>query len=655
MAARIRFVLLAAPAFVLQSAAATAEPPPVAAFARLPDVAGVSISPDGRYIAFLTVLEGRQLVVTLDRRDGKPVPVLTNDERDRFRLSWCNWANDTRLMCGLHAARMDAGSGYQVSRLVAVDADGGKSRILVQNSRAAVAQFQDRVLDWTPDEPRSVLLQVDADGNGYPSVFELDVYTGALKAHTREHSPILDFVSDGRGAVRLGSGYKKADISYFARLEGDDEWRQLAKFKAFSEHDALKPLAVVPGSNKAYATGNYEGRQALWEIDLTDIVEPQVIARHPRVDIEKPMFSGDGQLLGIAYETEKPAVYYLDGRAESVIFNMDKLLPESFNRIVDMSRDEKVYVVHSGSDIDSTYYVVDTTVTPRSVTRVGRAYPELDPAQLGRMQPIEYPATDGTRIPGYLTLPPGAEPKNLPTIVLPHGGPVERDTWGFDFLVQFLVSRGYAVLQMNFRGSDGYGDDWFYAAHQDWGGLTYSDIRDGARWAVAQGIADPERMCIVGWSFGGYAALLGAVRDSGLYRCAASIAGLSDLVQFRRDQRYFLNSRIAELQIGGDVDKLKNDSPRRHAVDVHIPILMVHGTHDVSAEVEQSRLMASALKRAGDKDYELLELEGGDHQLWRPEERTQLLQALETFLVRNLKAHAAPAPVVEALEIEIED
>lgn len=635
--------------------------PAIAAFARIPAVTSVSLSPDGRYLAYISGVEGRQVVVTVDRQQAqpKPVPVLANHDSERYTVRWCSWANDTRLLCGIRAQTLlltgggqrapgrSTGGGYEISRLVALNADGSDMKVLMQQSRVADAQFLDRVLDWTPDEPKSVLMQADDNGDGYPSVFELDVYTGKLAPREPSRMPILSFVSDGRGAVRLGYGLQGTTLSYFARLQGDTEWRQLARFEATSSSAAFRPIAVVPGSNRAYATGDFEGRSALWEIDLADREPPKVVARHPRVDVEDPMFTADGQLRGVRYEAEKPKAAYLDPTLENLVKQLARLRPDvfagSFTDVADVSRDDKVFVVRVGSDVDTAYYVVDTRKPEWSLVMIGRQYPELPVAQLARMQPIDYPAADGTRIPGYLTLPPGSDGKNLPLVLMPHGGPIARDSWGFDFLAQFLASRGYAVLQMNFRGSSGYGEAWLGAAHQDWGGLTYSDIRDGARWAIAQGIADPARVGIVGWSFGGYAALLGATRDSDLFRCAASIAGVSDLNELSQENQRFLNGRIARLQIGTDRAKLRDDSPRRHAEQVRIPLLIVHGSDDVTVEVEQSRLMAAALGRAGGKDYQLLEIRGGGHQLWRQDERMQLLGALETFLASHLlRAQALP-------------
>jgi dipeptidyl aminopeptidase/acylaminoacyl peptidase len=302
--------------------------------------------------------------------------------------------------------------------------------------------------------------------------------------------------------------------------------------------------------------------------------------------------------------------------------------------LIDRTQDQSLYVLRTTSDIDGgTYYLYD--VRAAKLQLIGTSYRELAKAPLGRLQTISYPARDGVSIPGYLMTPPGARAAHVLLIVMPHGEPIARDSWRFDFLQQFLVSRGYAVLQMNFAGSSGYGDQWYFAAHQDRGGLTYSDIEDGAKWAIAQGIADPAHVCILGWSFGGYAALLGAVRGSGLYRCAVSIAGVSDLSLLLNERQAIMAYGVVREQIGSNAQQLAADSPRRHAADVGIPVLMIHGDRDAQVPIEQSKAMASALSAAR-KPFEFQLIPGADHQMSRHSDRTAMLEAIEKFLSANL-------------------
>lgn len=635
-----------------------AVPPSIEDFASRPKVEDVSISPDGRYLALIQTRDGKAIAVVSDRQAGKDQvmrPVLS--EPEHFQMTWCHWATNTRLMCGFLGMVRET-FVYGVTRLVAVDADGKNMRVLIQNSREAQGQFQDRIVNWNPGPPDTVLIEADEGldarqvatgvqvyGNvgthAAPAIFELNVVTGRLAIRQHARDPIRHWITDKRGQARIGWGFVGTTISYYARLDGESNWRRLAKFEIFSRENHFEPVAISEEDpNLAYAFGPSEGRDAIWLIDLKDKDEPRLVFSHPVVDVSGPVFGWDGRFIGARYDNGYPLMYYADSRVHDLIGAVQKLEPGQFTTLYGLSRDEKICVLHSVSDVDAPKFMVLDTDT-HQMSNVGAPYPDRNPATLAPMRAISYPARDGTRIPAYLSTPRGATPTHLPLIVMPHGGPIARDTWDYFFLREFLVSRGYAVLQMNFRGSSGYGSDWFYAAHQDWGGLTYDDVVDGARWAIQQGITDPERVCIVGWSFGGYLALVGAQRNPDLFRCAVDIAGLSDLGLLIDEGYHWLGGESMKKQIGTDPEKLKRDSPRLHAADFQVPLLMVHGKMDAQAPFEQSETMDAALKRAG-KRHRFVVVPDADHQFSAVKDRVILLQETETFLREHLPV-AAPA------------
>jgi dipeptidyl aminopeptidase/acylaminoacyl peptidase len=642
-------------AIVWMSVAASqvqAAPPPIAAFAKLSELTDVSISPDGQRLAMIGAIEGRSSARVIELVGDKPARVVLTSELDRPELTWCHWANDTRLLCGYRGMVSAGAFIYIATRLVAVNADGSGMKVLVQSSRAAGSQFQDNVIDWTPDDPDTVLVlghentlgiaaHIDpsasyagASNEEDPGVYRLNVYTGGMQKVVNSHSSVYWYGTDQHGNVRLSVGLKDATYSYYALLDGESSWRRLARMEAFGT-DVLKPVGMAAEPNTAYAVGPSGDRQALWKMDLADNRPPELIFEHPLADVE-PLLREDGSLIGVYYETDRPFIYYTDPYAEAIVRAAKNVLPHTFNTVIASSRDSSRHVVVARSDVEpGRFFLYDAKAG--QLRPLGSSYTALDRKQLAEMRSVTYQAKDGTAIPGYLSVPVDSRAEHLPLIVMPHGGPIARDSWEFDFLRQFLVSRGYAVLQMNFRGSSGYGDKWFHDAHQDWGGLTYSDITDGAKWAVDKGIADPNRLCIVGWSFGGYAALLGAVRNSDIYKCAASIAGVSDLQQLLAQRSHFDNYKVSRLQIGTDSEKIANDSPARHAADVRIPVLMIHGDMDAQANIKQSEVMASALKRAG-KPYQFIKLKGATHQLGRESDRTTLLTELENFLQKNIGA-----------------
>ena len=627
--------------------------PPIGAFARLPYIDRVSISPNGQKLAWRMGLKDKHVLVVLDLASGNPPKGVLSGEGSDFDIWNCRWANDARLLCSLRTVVSEGEFTWPEHRLIGINPDGSQITVLMTSRKIQGSNMQDQIVDVTPDDPQSVLIsayehQSDAGDfnvvlgvnvNSYPSLFELNVDTGALHRREQTHPPIYQFITDRHGVVRIGIGFADPVLSYYARLEGDREWRRLDRFEVFERnHRALSPVAIGEDPNTFYAIGPYQDRQALWLVDLTDKEPPRVLFSHPQVDVGDALFASNGRLIGVYYETDRQYIYYTDPQARTVMEAVNAALPGKFNTIADASRDEQTYVIASQSDVDEgTYYIYE--VARKKLRRIAVAYPDLDPAALGTMRSISYPARDGTTIPGYLTVPPGVRAENLPLIVMPHGGPISRDSWEFFFLQQFLASRGYAVLQMNFRGSSGYGEDWYYGAHQDWGGLTYDDVTDGARWAVKQGIADPKRVCIVGWSFGGYVALLAAERNADVYRCSVSIAGISDLMVLER-----YASKAVEKQIGTNWAKLKQDSARRHADQVKIPVLMIHGDLDYQVEVEQSQLMARALKHE-DKPFQFIQLQGATHQLDRESDRVRMLTEVEKVLQTNLGPGAqAPSP-----------
>jgi dipeptidyl aminopeptidase/acylaminoacyl peptidase len=639
-----------------------ASPPSVEEFASRSLVENVAISPDGRYLALIQTRDGKGFVVIDDRQGGKNRamhPLF--GEPDQFLLTWCHWATKTRLLCGLRAITSERGYLFPVTRLVAVDADGKNMKVLMQNSREVQGQFEDEIINWNPGPADTVLIEADEGlsaselaanvqvyGNvgthGLPAVFELNVVTGRLSMRQRAREPIRHWITDKRGQVRLGWGSSGTSISYWALLDGESNWRPLIKFEMFSREKHFTPLAIsAEDPNQAYAIGPSEGRDALWLIDLKDKDEPRLLFSHPLVDVVHPLLSRDSRFIGARYDNGYPLMYYADEQIDAVMRAFQKLNPGQFSTLVESTLGDKIFLIRSVSDIDaSNFWVLDTDT--HQVSKVGAAYPERDTAALAAMRPISYAARDGTVIPAYLSTPHGRPATQLPLIVMPHGGPIARDTWGYFFLRQFLVSRGYAVLQMNFRGSSGYGNDWFFAAHQDWGGLTYDDVVDGAQWAIQQGITERGRVCIVGWSFGGYLALVGAQRDPGLFHCAVDIAGVSDLrMLIDEGHQWMAGAEIRKKQLGTDSEKLKRDSPRLHAADFTVPLLMLHGKRDYQVPFEQSDTLDAALTRAG-KPHRFVVVANADHPFSDVKDRAMLLREIETFLGEHLPVTLQSAP-----------
>jgi dipeptidyl aminopeptidase/acylaminoacyl peptidase len=372
-------------------------------------------------------------------------------------------------------------------------------------------------------------------------------------------------------------------------------------------------------------------------MDLDQNSDFQLVFSRPDVDVDAIVsWPSDEHVVGFRYNTDQPHTEFIDPMAAAINQMMDKNVPGTFHDVTSASRDGHLLVIRSYSDVEpGVYHLFD--LNTHVLTVIGRVNSALSQATLAHTKPVVVPGPGGISIPGYLTLPVNATPgKAIAAVIFPHGGPYYRDYWGYDDLVQIMANRGYAVLQLNFRGSTGYGHAWLQAGRQAWGTVMHDDITAGARWLASQGIADPARLCIVGWSYGGYAALTGVVKEPQLYRCAVSIAGVSDLSQLANDDEHFYGGREEVREATGtDKAQLAAQSPVLHADQIKVPVLLVHGDDDSTVRLSQSEAMLRALKQHG-VPSELVVIKGGEHSLLRPQMRLTLYTKLEAFLAANL-------------------
>jgi dipeptidyl aminopeptidase/acylaminoacyl peptidase len=347
-----------------------------------------------------------------------------------------------------------------------------------------------------------------------------------------------------------------------------------------------------------------------------------------------------GRVIGAAYVADKREYVYFDPARAALQRGIEAVFPGKDAHAVSVTRDgSKAIVAVEAPDLPRTYYFLDRD--SHVATKVASQYPGLSAADLGTMRADPYKARDGLDIPAYLTLPPGKAPKNLPVVVLPHGGPDARDAIGFDWWAQFLANRGYAVFQPNYRGSKGYGRAFTDAGLHQWGLKMQDDVTDGVKKLIADGIADPKRICIVGASYGGYVALAGATFTPDLYACAVSISGVSDLGRMVTHQAVLYGRRSGPVsfwqsRIGMRGDpQLDATSPALHADQVRIPVLLMHGRHDTTVAFAQSEEERDALARAG-RTAELVTFEGDDHYMTLANTRITMLKTLEEFLKKNI-------------------
>jgi dipeptidyl aminopeptidase/acylaminoacyl peptidase len=349
-------------------------------------------------------------------------------------------------------------------------------------------------------------------------------------------------------------------------------------------------------------------------------------------------------VLGVTYIDDRVQHVYFDAERQRMQGALERTFPGRTVTISTCDTAVSICVVAtSGPKRPPEYFLLD--VRTMHTTPLGSSYPQLAEADLGDMRPYGFTARDGLTIPAYLTLPPGRGAKNLPLVVMPHGGPDARDYMAFDWWAQFLANRGYAVLQPNFRGSAGYGGAFTTAGAHQWGLKMQDDLADGVAKLVADGIADPKRVCIVGASYGGYAALAGAAFTPDIYACAVSFAGISDLKEMLRVEERdegresvvvsFLQSRIGDRHNSSDEARIEATSPALHADRIKIPVLLLHATGDTTVPIAQSKEMRDALARAN-KSVQFIELSGDDHYLDLAATRIRVLSEIEKFLAANI-------------------
>ena len=652
--------LILAIGFVLSlSIAHAGERPTIDKFFDGQRITGVSISPDGRYLALVVTGAGVHYVAVVDRQQkAAPKRVVQLDPKEHSSIERCQWAKADRVLCSImittnktssRQVSIDGANKYFPStRLVATDANGENFKVLGNRKAEMVLgfeQLQDRIIDWLPDDPDHVLIQL-YDNLGR-AVFKLNVRTGMLEDYERSKEYIGSFASDGKGNVRFGLGVRETTLRMFARANGSKSWQEIAKREIDlpNESSLLYPETVIADTNEAYATGNYKGFNALWSVNLTGKSEPQLVYSQPNADVDIVLGRGN-ELLGVSYNGSNPGNKYVNSNAQQLQEVADKLIPGSKNRLVSFSRNLKIAVVSSQSGKEPRFFsVLDLSAAPAKIERVGNSYPALKGFDLATVEQVSFNAGDGVLVYGFLTKPSGVtDLSKTPLIVLPHGGPElehigaeARDYWGFDGWTQFLASRGYAVLQIDFRGPTTFYSSAFKQGYGEWSGKPYSDVIDGTKWALAKGYGDTSRTCIVGASFGGYMALLAATRnhETKLFKCAVSVSGITDLREFLKDQHWWGGWRVMVQSIGTDSDKLRDASPSVHAKEVNIPVMVIHGDQDWAVEVDESRIMASALASA-DKPHELVIIEGADQYFRDDEYLKAMFTAVDGFLAKQL-------------------
>jgi dienelactone hydrolase len=628
------------------------------AFGAREAVQQASLSPDGNSIAIIQPLaqgQGSGVYIAKLSGEGSLKPVISASG-DPEKLLRCDWVSNTRLICDVLVYRQAEGVRLAFNRLVAIEAATGEFKILSAKPRPdtyTYAQDGGDVVDWLADEGDGAVLMTRDFAKEYGAgtltanrgeglgVERVD--TGNLRRSLVEtpQSEAQFFISDQHGAVRIyakrlrnGDGYLRSKVQFYYRTKPGGSWETFTIFDGDGD-TGFRPVAIDRDLNAAYGFEMIDGRQAVVRIAMDGSMKREIILARPDVDVDNLIRIGrQRRVVGVSFATDHRQAVFFDPAIKSLVASLSRALPgQPQVRVIDASLDETRLLIWAGADVSpGSYYLYNKTT--RQLGPIMADRPQLAAVKLAPMKAVTYTAADGTVIPAYLTLPVGSDGKNIPAIVMPHGGPSSRDEWGFDWLAQYFAARGYAVLQPNFRGSSGYGQEWFQKnGFQSWR-TAIGDVNDSARWLKAQGIAAPGKLAIVGWSYGGYAALQSQVLDPALFNASVAIAPVTDLDVLREQYRKFSNFRLVDAFVGRGAH-IADGSPARNADKIKAPVLMFHGDKDVTVDPRHAELMQAKLKDAG-KPVDLVVFPGLDHQLNDSGARTQMLERTDAFLRASL-------------------
>jgi len=616
-----------------QSVAPTA-PYDAAVFARLPLIKGPKLSPDGQRILFSTQTGGRSLVAFRSVADGKITPI---NLPERLDLNWYRWAGNNRILISVSQTVQWFDSDARRSYLLAVDTTTMKTTFVGRDTQGLEGDdllYVDPSGDWA-------LLSIQRTAYDYPSVFKAWLDTGNVSEIQQPVNSIWEWFADNSGAVRMGMSFGARNWTLHYRPGDNGGFKKLATVSYDDEKQAglIEAVRVVSGSDEGYVLANAaNGRYALHRYNYLTQSVGELVYGNEQHDINDFDLNDDGSLSAVYYTDERPRVHWFDPAQQQTQDAIDKALGGRHGALVSRSRDGKIKIVHVGGSNDpGSYYIFDEAVGVMDV--LARTNEAIQASRLSPSRYVSYKARDGLTIYGNLTLPKGRDPKGLPLIILPHGGPYGiRDALGYDVEVQFLASRGYAVLQPNFRGSGGYGASHSEAGEGTIGRQMQDDLDDGMDWLVKDGIVDASRVCVVGSSYGGYAALWAVTRNPERYRCAASFAGVTDWRRILKyDAKFFTRNGIRKwrntIQGGEDFD-LDTVSPLVQAKRLTRPVLIAQGKEDTIVPARQATMYVDALKASG-KDFDYVSYEKEGHGFDDPANLTDWLKRLEGFLAKH--------------------
>lgn len=604
---------------------------PLEDFFKNPDKSSYQLSPDGSYYSYMAPYQDRMNVFVQKIGESEAKRITEVTDRD---IAGYMWANENRILY------LKDNGGDENFALYAVNLDGTDPLALT-----AIDSVRTRLLDDLEDQEDYILVELNKRDLRIFDPYRLNISTGEMEMLAENPGNISGWMTDHEGKLRIASTTDGVNTSLLYRNDENSEWEVLntTNFK-----ESLSPLFFTFDNKNLYVTSNIgRDKSAIMLYDIESRETKDLLFEHPEVDVSGLNYSRKRKVLtSISYTTDKRYREFLDSETETWFKKLEAKLEGYEIGIGSMSKDESKLIVRSYSDRSlGAYYFYD--IEKDQLDKIEDVSPWLQEEEMAYMKPIQYTSRDGKTINGYLTLPAGKEAKNLPVVVNPHGGPWARDNWGFNPEIQFLANRGYAVLQMNFRGSTGYGKEFWESSFKQWGQSMQDDVTDGVNWLIESGVANPDKIAIYGASYGGYASLAGLTYTPDLYACGVDYVGVSNLFTFMETIPPYWTQYLEMLyeMVGhpeADSALLAQFSPSLNADKITSPLFIAQGANDPRVKKSESDQMVEAMKSRGvEVEYMVKDNEG--HGFRNQENKFDFYRSMEAFLAKHLNEKEQPA------------
>jgi dipeptidyl aminopeptidase/acylaminoacyl peptidase len=597
---------------------------PMEDFFRNPEKSSFKISPNGNYIAYMKPWKTRMNVYVMNINTENETQLTSSEERSIYGFSWLT--ND-------RIGFIKDDGGDENMHFYAVNIDGTNEIDLTPFDN-----IQARIIDDLEDDPNYIIIGLNRRNPQIHDPYRVNVNNGKMEMIAENPGNISGWMTDHDGKLRIAITSDGVNTSILHRDSESDQFKSIitTDFKV-----SISPLFFTFNNKNLYVASNRgRDKSGIFEFNIEKAKEGKLIFEHNEVDVSGLMYSKKRKVLtGVSFTVAKNDMVFFDTWRENIQQKLESNFSGFEVGITSFSEDETKAVVVTYSDKSrGTYYYYD--VNSNKLTELGKVSPWLNEDHMAEMKPVQYKSRDGLTINGYLTVPKGSNGKNLPVVVNPHGGPWARDSWGYRSEIQFLANRGFAVFQMNFRGSTGYGREFWEISFKEWGKSMQDDITDGVNWLIDEGIANPDQIAIYGASYGGYATLAGLAFTPDIYACGVDYVGVSSLFTFMESLPPYwelYRSMLYEMVGHPETDKelLARSSPLLHIDKIKAPLFIAQGANDPRVKKSESDQIVEALQKAGiEVPYMVKDNEG--HGFYNQENQFDFYREMEKFLLKHI-------------------